>query len=560
MQDFVSPIDDILWTLNAGAGAQRLKDWDAALAQEVVQQAARFIDAEIAPLDRIAESQPPQLRAGRVILAAPFVSAYQKYAAEGWPGICTPEAYGGQALPHVLGCVVSELLSGSCLGFQTVLSLGQGATRTLLAHGSEEQRSRVIPRLNSGEWLATMCLTEPTAGSDLSQIRTTASPADDGSWRIEGTKIFISGGDQNLTSNIMHLVLARTPEAPPGIRGLALFLCPAELPDGERNSMSVLRLEEKMGLHASPTCQMTFEGARAEMLGGPGEGLARMFTMMNATRLDVATEGVGLAQVAAQRSWAYAVERRQGRSAESDESVDLICSHADVQRMLMTQRALVLGIRALVYRTMVTLELGDNAPLIEFLTPVCKAYATEAAVECANLAIQIHGGYGYCREYRVEQILRDARITCIYEGTNGIQAMTLAGRLLKMHDGACAEAFATDIENECATAQENGQNSMARELQVLLDGWRVSTELVRQCKDPGLCARDYLQLTGLIALAATWSRLERAASEHPSPNQTLATAKFVRERILPQATTLEQVIRNAATGSSLTSDYFTGMH
>lgn len=559
MQDFKSPIDDILWTLGAPAETRRLEEWDAALAREVVQQAARLIDAEIAPLDRIADSQPPQLDGGRVKLAAPFVAAYERYATEGWPGICAPEEYGGQALPHVLGCVTSELLSGSCLGLQTMLSLGQGATRTLLAHGSAEQRAGVIPRLSSGEWLATMCLTEPTAGSDLSQIRTTASPSGDGDWRIDGTKIFISGGDQNLTANIAHLVLARTPDAPPGVKGLALFLCPATLPGGERNAVSVLRLEEKMGLHASPTCQLAFEGARAEMLGGPGEGLARMFTMMNATRLDVATQGVGLAQVAAQRSWAYASERRQGRGADSGETVGLICAHADVQRMLLSQRALVLGIRALVYRTMVMLETGDAAPLVEFLTPVCKAFATEAAVECADLAIQIHGGYGYCHEYRVEQILRDARITCIYEGTNGIQAMTLAGRLLRMNDGACADAFARDIEAECASAERNGQGSMAQELSVLLGIWREAGERVRRSKDPGICAREFMRLTGLTAFAAAWSRLERAAPDHPDPDQITTLAGFVRERMLPQAAALEHTIRLAADHDPLKAEFFTAL-
>ncbi len=556
MEDFKSPVEDILWTLRYGADAQRLEDWDEELANEVVKQAARFIDAEIAPLDRIADSHPPRLDSGRVNLAEAFVTAYRQYASEGWSGICAPQAYGGQALPHVLGCVVSELLSGSCIGFQTILSLGQGATRTLLQHANETQRAHYLPRLSSGEWLATMCLTEPTAGSDLSQIRTTAYPGGDGGWKIEGTKVFISGGDQNLTSNILHLVLARTPDAPPGVKGLSLFICPAVMPDGDRNAVSALRLEEKMGLHASPTCQMAFEGARAEMLGNVGEGLARMFTMMNATRLDVGTQAVGLMQVAAQRSWSYATERCQGRATNSEQTVDPICHHADVQRMLLTQRAMVMGIRAMIYRTMVELERGTNAPLVEFLTPVCKAFATESAVECANLAIQIHGGYGCCCEYRVEQILRDARITCIYEGTNGIQAMTLAGRLLHIDNGACPDAFATDIERECVAAGTNGQREMARALRSLLDAWLAATQVVRQSRDPGLCASDYMQLTGLTALAAAWSRLERAAPQHPQPELIIATTEFVRKRVLPQADTLARTIGSSVNDAPLEPKLF----
>lgn len=533
MYDYRTPVEEMLWTLRHGAEASRLPAWDDELSGEVIAQAARFIDAEVAPLDALGDRQPARLVDGRVQVPAPFITAYRRYAAEGWPGICASPEYGGQGLLHVLGGAVSEMLAGACISFQMVLTLAQSAIRTLSAHGSELQRQTYLPRLASGEWLATMCLTEPTAGSDLGQIRTTAHPDESGGWRIRGTKIFISGGDHDYADNIVHLVLARTPEAPPGVKGLALFVCPAQLPDGSRNAVTALRLEEKMGMHASPTCQLAFEGAQAELLGQPGEGLARMFTMMNTTRLDVGAEGVGLAEIAMQRAWRYAVERQQGRAAGSAQPLDLICRHGDVQRMLLTQRALVEGCRAMIYRTLVELELEKASPLVEFLTPVCKAFCTEAAVQVADLAIQIHGGYGYCREYRVEQVLRDARITPIYEGTNGIQAMTLAGRLLHVQGGACRRAFEADIEQAITACESAGHSATAQALIVAMANWRAATDAVIDTSDPGMVAHDYLQLTGWVAFGAAWSRLERAAEESPAPQRTQAVAEFVWRRLLP---------------------------
>ncbi len=542
MQDYRAPVGTLLWSLRHGADAQRLPDWDEGLVTEVVNQAARFIEAEVAPLDVIGDTQPARLVEGRARVPAPFVQAYRRFAAEGWPGICAPEAYGGQGLPHVLGGVLSEMLAGACISFQMVLTLAQSAMRTLLAHGNEAQRETYLPRLASGEWLATMCLTEPTAGSDLGQIRTTAQPDGAGGWRIHGTKIFISGGDHDYAENIVHLVLARTPDAPPGVKGLALFICPAQLPDGSRNAVTALRLEEKMGMHASPTCQLAFEGAQAQILGAPGEGLMRMFTMMNTTRLDVGAEGVGLAEVAAQRAWSYAAERRQGRAPGSAEPADLICRHGDVQRMLLTQRALVEGCRALILRTLVELELGENPALMEFLTPVCKAFGSDAAVRVADLAIQIHGGYGYCREYRVEQVLRDARITPIYEGTNGIQAMTLAGRLLHLQNGACRQAFDQYVETACSEAEQAGQTAAAAALGEALVAWRKATAALLECPDPGMAARDYLQLTGLSAFGAVWSRLERGADAAPRPALTRALAAFVYTHLLPETGALADAV------------------
>jgi alkylation response protein AidB-like acyl-CoA dehydrogenase len=435
----------------------------------------------------------------------------------------------------VLASAVSEMLSGACVTFQMILSLGQGAMRAIAANGSRIQQERYLPKLVSGEWLATMCLTEPQAGSDLGLTRTMAEPVGDGRYRLTGSKIFISGGDQNMTDNIVHLVLARTPGAPAGVKGLSLFLCPAMRGEGQRNAVACVRLEEKMGMHSSPTCQMAFDGAEAEMLGTEGQGLAHMFVMMNAERIDVGIQGVGLAEVAGQRSRTYAAERRQGR-AEGGSGTVSINRHADVRRMLLTQIALTEGCRALLYRTEVELELKRNAALVDFLTPVCKGFATDSAVESAQLAIQIHGGYGYLKEYRVEQILRDARITPIYEGTNGIQANTLADRVLRI--GASAEAFRGEIADAIAAAQTETKQA----LRDAMSAWERATEALLARPAAGAAATSYLRLSGLVAVAAAWARLETAAEHSPNPQRTRSAAAFHRDWLLPECAHLTQLV------------------
>ena len=489
-----------------------------------------MVDGIIAPLDPVGDIEGTHLVDGRAIMPPQFVDAYRQFKDGGWPGLAVDEEHGGQGLPHILASALSELLSGACITYQMVLSLAHGAMRTLIASGSEEQRKTWVPRLASGEYLATMCLTEPQAGSDLGLARTTATPTEDGGWRISGGKIFISGGDQNLTDGrIMHLILARTPGAPAGVKGLALFLASSHLPDGRRNAISVVRLEEKMGMHASPTCQIAFDEAEAEIIGAPGEGLMRMFTMMNAERLDVAVQGVGLAEVALQRSLAYAAERKQGR-AGTGQGPDSINRHGDVRRMLLTQMALAMGCRAMVMRTLVDLELGKTPALMELMTPVCKAFVTDAAQEAASLAIQIHGGYGFLREYRVEQIARDARITPIYEGTNGIQAATVAGRVIRLDNGAALQEFRTELREAASAATASTSEVLTNGLDALD---RASTAMMAR-RDVGLTATSYLRLLGLLAFGMAWSRLEVAALSAPNPTRVMTVASFVRDWMMSE--------------------------
>ncbi|TAN58212.1 MAG: acyl-CoA dehydrogenase [Magnetospirillum sp.] len=530
MIDYRTPLPDLLFALKHGAGAARLPHWDEETAEAVLTHAARMVDEVIAPLDPIGDIEGTHLVNGRAIMPAAFVEAFRQFKEGGWPGLAVAEEHGGQGLPHILASALSEMLSGACITYQMVLSLAHGAMRTLIASGSAAQRDTWVPRLASGDYLATMCLTEPQAGSDLGLARTMATPAGDGSWRISGGKIFISGGDQNLTDGrIMHLVLARTPDAPAGVKGLSLFLCPSHLPDDSRNPITVVRLEEKMGMHASPTCQVAFDGAWAEIIGAPGEGLKRMFTMMNAERLDVAVQGVGLAEVAMQRSLAYAAERKQGRAGAS-EGPDVIAKHGDVRRMLMTQMALALGCRAMVLRTLVDLELDETPALMELMTPVCKAFVTDAAQEAASLAIQIHGGYGFLREYRVEQIARDARITPIYEGTNGIQAQTVAGRVIRLDDGSALREFKAEIADAARIACPAAAAALYHAL-IAVD---KATAATLQCRDIGLIATSYLRLLGLVSFAAAWARLEAAADAAPNPERIRACAAFVRDWVLPE--------------------------
>jgi alkylation response protein AidB-like acyl-CoA dehydrogenase len=525
--DYRAPVDEFLFALHHGAEAHRLPAWDPEAASELLREAARFIEGEIAPLDPEGDATPARLIDGRVRVSPAFRSAYAQYRRSGWGRLATPSAHGGEGLPQALGACISEMMAGACASFQMMLSLAHGAIHAIEAGGTPAQRDRYLPHLISGDWLATMCLTEPQAGSDLGAIRAIANPGEDGTWILSGEKIFISAGDHDLTDNILHLVLARTPGTPGGVKGLSLFLCSAELPDGQRNAISCMRVEDKMGLHASPTCHMAFDGAQAELLGAEGDGLAHMFVMMNAQRLEVAVQANGLAQVATQRACEYAAQRRQGTIEGNRQSVPIL-HHPDVGRMVLTQIALTEGCRALNLRSSVELELGRDGALVEFLTPVCKAFSTDCAVDTAQLAIQIHGGYGYLREYRVEQILRDVRISQIYEGTNGILSKTLASRVLRAHNGESARAFRRDVVAAIAAAT----GATASALDDALGHWNTAAVALQRKQANLHLATPFMRLTGLLAVGAAWARLEAAAEHAPNPTRTLAAAAFYRDWLL----------------------------
>lgn len=490
MKPFRAPLDDILFSLIHVAGAGSVAGFDADFVGEIGRHFAAFAEGEIAPLDAPGDRQGCRLENGRVRMPDGFAGVYRAYAEQGWPGLTVPEAYGGQGMDALVLAATSEIFTGANHALQMIAGLVPGAVGVLKRFGTADQKTRHLPGLATGETLATMALTEPGAGSDLSRIRCRAVEED--GWQITGEKIFISGGDQDMSEKILHLVLARTSDE--GVKGLSLFLCPCTRADGSRNAVSVTRIEEKMGLHASPTCQIAFDGAEAELVGEAGKGMAAMFTMMNHARTDVALQGVAHAARAWDIARSHAGERVQGRRADGMPAV--LSDHADVARMIDEMDALALGSRGIAHLGVVAMERGDARDLVEFMTPLAKVHCTESGLRAAELGVQVLGGYGYLAEYRVEQCYRDARITLIYEGANGIHERSLVSRHLGGAPGAAFEAFLA------------GEG-------VDLAAWREAKALVLAAEEPSVLAHDFTCLTREVLLQAIWKRVLAAAERHP---------------------------------------------
>lgn len=490
MTEFVAPADDIMASLTL-AGAGDLPDWDDGLARDIIGHFASFAEGRIAPLNEVGDAEGATLENGKVRMPTGFGDVYQELAEGGWQGLTAPEAFGGMEQNHVIAAAVSEIFSGANHAMQMVCNLVPGHISTLLRFGTEDQKETWIPKLASGEALATMCLTEPAAGSDLSRVRTKATPQGD-HWQITGEKIFISGGDQDMSEDILHLVLARTGAAEDGVKGLSLFLC-SKSQAGP--SIKVTRIEEKLGIHASPTCHMVFDEAPGELIGEEGAGLAAMFTVMNHSRIDVSLQGVAHAARAYDIAKTYAEERVQGRTADGLPAT--LADHADVRRMLNEQRRLTLGARHMAHIALVEMEKGTCTELAEFLTPLCKFFCTEAGIRSADLGMQVLGGYGYLTEYRVSQTWRDARITSIYEGANGIHYLTLATRGLRFKGGAAADAFDALIDR----LDTEG---------VLLDArarWQDARAKVVAAEDPSELAYDFAKISAELFFDVAHLRL-----------------------------------------------------
>ncbi|KJZ19034.1 acyl-CoA dehydrogenase family protein [Loktanella sp. S4079] len=487
MIPFVAPVDDIMFSLRAVAGAAELPNWDDELAEGIISHFGSFAEGVIAPLDETGDAQGCRLHDGKVAMPDGFADAYAALAESGWQGLTAPEAFGGMGQGHLIAGAVSEVFSGANHAMQMVCNLVPGAIATLLRFGSVAQQEAWVPKLASGQALSTMCLTEPGAGSDLSRIRTKAV-RDDASWRISGEKIFISGGDQDMSDDILHLILARTGDD--GIKGLSLFIAGK---NDAGDTIKVTRIEEKLGLHASPTCQMAFDGAPAQLVGEEGAGLRAMFTLMNHARIDVALQGVAHAARAHAIATAYAAERKQGRRPDGRDAV--LADHADVQRMLNEQQTLAMGARSMAHIALVAMEKGDQSDLVDFLTPICKVFCTEAGIRSADLGMQILGGYGYLTEYRVSQTWRDARITAIYEGANGIHAQSIATRGLR--NGVGADAFDALIGDLADQAQ----------IATLHAKWRAARQYMITSPSPAEHAHDFMQLTAQLYFRAVWCRI-----------------------------------------------------
>ena len=508
MTPFVAPLDDILFSLHHVARAPLVEAWDHDFAAEIGKHFAAFAEGEIAPIDEIGDQEGCRLENGRVRLPSGCKEMYVAYCEQGWPGLTAPEDFGGQGQDALILAITSEIFSGANHSMQMVTGLVPGAIRTLLNFGSDAQKERFLPSLASGKTIATMCLTEASAGSDLSRISCRAVP-DGARWRIVGEKIFISGGDQDISDEILHLVLARTSDN--GVKGLSLFLCPSTKTDGTRNAVKVTRIEEKMGLHASPTCQMLFDSAEAELIGEEGRGLAAMFTMMNHARGDVALQGVGHAARAHHIASAYATDRMQGRLA--DGTPVRLDRHADVRRMLDAMDRYALFGRAMTHMAFVAMERGDKGALVEFLTPLIKVFCTEAGMRSAELGIQVLGGYGFLREYRIEQTYRDARITAIYEGANGIHKRMLATRMVQ---GSSADAFEQMLIEE------------GIDIDVLGQWQRIRADTMKHA-DPAAMAHRYMQASIDAMQAVVHKRMALCVDAHPDPDRIRRVLALVPE-------------------------------
>jgi alkylation response protein AidB-like acyl-CoA dehydrogenase len=573
MPEYRAPIDDIRFVLNELAGLPRLTATVAAyqsatpdVVDSILVEAAKLAGEVISPLNRSGDLKGVELRDGRVHVPDGFAEAYRAFASGGWVGVRGDPEHGGQGLPHALSAPTSEMWAAANTAFATCPELSSGAVEALETHATPELRDLYMPRMLSGEWTVTMCLTEPQAGSDLAVIQTRAEPHGD-RFRLFGRKIFITWGDHELTPNIVHMVLAKAPHAPPGVKGISLFLVPKYrvAPDGklgERNDIHPVSVEHKLGLHASPTCVLALGdhgGAEGFLVGRLHEGLACMFTMMNCMRLGVGLQGIGIADRAYQHAVAYARERVQGRSTDGKERVAII-RHADVRRMLLTMRALTEASRALAYVAAVHLDFAKHAPdpeerrrhqaRADLLTPIVKAWGSEIAQEATGLCVQIHGGSGFIEETGVAQYLRDARITTIYEGTNGIQALDLVGRKVLRDGGGALEDMLSEMRND-QKALAGGDAALERMANALGAGVREVGECVRlllrnSATDqnfPGAVAFNFLMMVAIVAGGWQMARAALVANRKLGAKEgdtsflraKLATAHFYADHVLPRA-------------------------
>ncbi|NLA66876.1 MAG: acyl-CoA dehydrogenase [Gammaproteobacteria bacterium] len=583
MSQYTAPLDDIRFILDDVLDAQsqfaRLGHAEVTpdVVDAVLEEAARFTGTVLAPLNAVGAAQGCRHdpATGEVTTPEGFKAAYRQFVEGGWPGLTADPKYGGQGLPHLLGLSVSEMINAANLAWGNFPLLSHGAVEALVQHGEDWQKEVFLPPLVEGRWTGTMCLTEPHCGTDLGLLRTRAEPNADGSYAITGTKIFITAGEHDFTGNIVHLVLAKLPDAPPGAKGISLFATPKfkvarDGSVGERNAVRCGSIEHKMGIKGSATCVMNFDGAQGWLVGEAHGGLKAMFTMMNSARLGVGLQGLGLSSRAYENALRYARERLQSRSLTGpkfpEKPADPIIVHPDVRRMLLSVKALTEGMRMMAMHAGYLLDDAAHArdpavreraeTLVGFLTPISKACQTEWGIENTYNALQCFGGHGYIAEHGMEQLARDARITTLYEGTTGIQAMDLIGRKTASSRAAGLKLFLEDVEAFCSAHADDAE--LGADVATLRDRCREWTALTTDIlgaaagnpDELGAAAWDYLFYSGYVVVAYWWLRASAAARASSRPEAfkaaKRATARFYFDRILPRTLAHAAAIRAGA--------------
>ncbi len=564
MADYKAPEREIKFALRDVLNVDRLSELEAFadatpdIVDGVIDEAAKFIEGRLLPLRESGDAQGCKVEKGVVTLPEGYAEAYRDFVEAGWVGLANDPEWGGQGLPYTLGKVVEEMVCSANVAFDLYPGLTSGCYEALLAHASDEQKATYLPKLATGEWTGTMNITEPQAGSDLASIRTKAVKQADGSYKISGMKIFITSGEHDMVDNIVHYVLARCDDSPEGIKGLSTFIVPKYLVNddgslGARNAVHCQAIEHKMGINASVTCVLVFEEAVGYLVGQQNQGIMNMFTMMNLARIMVGYQGLGQAELATQNAIRYALERKQGKTLTGGDGP--IADHPDVRRMILTMKAQTDAARVMAYETAIHVDLASKHPdpdvreeatdWVDLTTPLVKAFCTDLAVENGSTAIQVYGGHGFIKEHGIEQIVRDSKILCLYEGTNGIQAMDLVRRKLQLHGGRLPQRFfdrariaINDAEDELAWISEplaTAVTALEDTTQWLRDSFNTNPN------HAGAGAVNYQRAFALTLLGYNWLRMAEAAADHPDADfraAKLATAKFFASHLLPEVHSL----------------------
>jgi len=572
MATFTAPIREINFVLNDVLNVAQLNKFEAYadatpdIIEGVLAEAGRQVEEQIAPLSQPGDQQGARWDNGEVTMPDGVKAAYTDWRENGWVGLAADPEWGGQGLPYILSKAVEDILCAGNVSFALTPGLTQGCFDGIEASSTDELKQKYLTMLANGEWGGAMGMTEPSAGSDVGAVRTKAEPNDDGSYAITGSKIFITSGEHGLTDNIIHFVLARLPDAPAGVRGLSTFIIPKFLVNddgsiGERNAVTCTAIEEKMGIHASATCSLAFDGAKGWLAGAPHTGIQNMFVMMNKARIMVGMQGLGQCELATQNAIAYAKDRIQGAPLGGGDDVAII-EHPDVRRMVMSMKAITEGARVMAYETSMAEDIAKHHPdeaereaaqdWVELGTPLTKAFCTDQAVELGSMAIQVYGGHGFIAEHGIEQIVRDSKILCLYEGTNGIQSMDLVRRKIKMKGGALPKQFFSRVQASIDAAGDDAQviaAPLAEALKTLQDttAWLLE-QFNTQPENAGAGAVPYLRAFSLVYLGWNWLRMVEAVVGRDDDFATAkrVTGKFFATRMLPEVASLCTTVRQDA--------------